>query len=78
MALDLKVAAEGFLHHYIGACLVAVDLEAIAEDFIRDYIESAATDYMGVAEDHEYLTDSQVDDVIELVRSANVSISWEQ
>ena len=57
---------------------MALDLEAIAEDFIRDYIESAATDYMGVAEDHEYLTDSQVDDVIELVRSANVSISWEQ
>lgn len=57
---------------------MALDLEAIAEDFIRDYIEQAATDYMGVAEDNEFLTDSQVDDVIELVRSANVSISWEQ
>ena len=57
---------------------MAVSLEAIAEDFIRDYIESAGTDYMGVAEDNEFLTDSQVDDVIELVRSANVSISWEQ
>ena len=57
---------------------MAVDLEAIAEDFIRDYIESAGTDYMGIAEDHEYLTDSQVDDVIELVRNANVDISWEQ
>ena len=57
---------------------MALDLEAIADDFIRDHIEYAGTDYLGVAEDNEFPTDSQVDDVIELVRSANVSISWEQ
>lgn len=54
-----------------------IDLEAIAEDFIRDYIESAATDYIGISEDNEFLTDSQVEDVIELVRHAQVTISWE-
>lgn len=55
-----------------------IDLEAIAEDFIRGYIEDAGSDYRGVLEMNPELSEVQAEDVNELVRHAQVTISWEQ
>lgn len=54
-----------------------IDLEVIAEDFIRGYIEDAASDLVGVLELNPGLSAFQAEDVIELVRHAQVTISWE-
>lgn len=49
----------------------------IADDFMRGYLQEAASDFLGVLETNPALSESQAEDVLELIRNADVVINFE-
>lgn len=53
------------------------DLEGIADSHMRGYLQDAASDFLGVLEMNPELTEAQAEDVLELIRNADVRIDFE-
>lgn len=49
----------------------------IADGFMRGYLQEAASDFLGVLEMNPALSESQAEDVLELIRNADVVINFE-